>query len=360
LAITLAGCSAIDGLLGGEKVDYKSAGTRTAALDVPPDLTQIARDPRSLPQGGAVSASSFRPGNVGPAATAVGSVAATDLGAFKIVRLGNERWLATPLSAAQLWPQLEQFWKDRGLALVVNQPALGLMETDWAENRAKLPQDFLRATLGRLIEPLYSTGERDKYRARVEATASGSEVFISHRGLTEVYANEAKDSTVWRSRPSDPGLEAEILATLLVKFGAKPEEARATVATAATAAARARILQDRPAATLQVDDGFDRAWRRVGIALDRTGFTVEDRDRNQGLYFVRYVDPSQSGKDEPGFFSKLFSFGNKDSVIGPVRYRLLVKAEGSSSIVTVQDNKGAAEAGEAGKRIVKLLLEELK
>ena len=351
----------MDGLLGGDKVDYKNAGTRATALDVPPDLTQLARDPRSLPQGGAVSASSFRPGNAGGAsATTAGNVAAADLGAFKIVRLGNERWLATPLSAAQLWPQLEQFWKDRGLTLVVNQPSVGLMETDWAENRAKLPQDFLRATLGRLIEPLYSTGERDKYRVRVEATTSGSEVFVSHRGLTEVYANEAKDSTVWRGRPSDPTLEAEILSGLLVKFGSKPEEARATVANAASAPARARVLQDRPAATLQVDDNFDRAWRRVGIALDRSGFTVEDRDRNQGLYFVRYVDPSQSGKDEPGFFGKLFSFGNKDAVIGPVRYRLLVKGEGAVSVVSVQDNKGAAEAGEAGKRIVKLLLEELK
>ncbi len=115
-----------------------------------------------------------------------------------------------------------------------------------------------------------------------------------------------------------------------------------------------------PAPTLQVDDGFDRAWRRVGLALDRTGFTVEDRDRAQGLYYVRYVDPNQAGKGEPGFLSRLFSFGRKDEKGGPMKYRVSIKGEGDHSVVRVLDAQGQPETGDAGQRIAKLLLEDLK
>ena len=125
-------------------------------------------------------------------------------------------------------------------------------------------------------------------------------------------------------------------------------------------AGRGGLLAGRPAATLQVDEGFDRAWRRVGLALDRSSFTVEDRDRGQGVYFVRYVDPRQSGRDEPGFFSKLFSFGKKDAASGLARYRVAVKSEGERSTVSVQNAQGAPEDGDAGRRIVALLLEDLR
>jgi outer membrane protein assembly factor BamC len=131
------------------------------------------------------------------------------------------------------------------------------------------------------------------------------------------------------------------------------------VASAAPAApVRARILAGQSAATLQVDDNFDRAWRRVGLALDRSGFTVEDRDRAQGLYFVRYVDPKDIGKGEPGFFAKLF--GTAGATVGPLRYRVQVKGDGERSTVAVLNGQGAPEAGENGQRIVGLLLDELK
>jgi len=152
----------------------------------------------------------------------------------------------------------------------------------------------------------------------------------------------------------------------MVKLGAKEEQAKTAVAATAApvpaAATRARLLEGRPAATLQVDGGFDRAWRRVGLALDRSGFTVEDRDRSQGQYFVRYVDPALAGREEPGFLGRLFRFGRRsgDAAAGPARYRVSVKSEGASSIVSVLDGQGAPEKGEAGQRIVKLLAEDLK
>ncbi len=232
------------------------------------------------------------------AASAVPTVAPLSVGDLRIERSGDERWLVAPLSPEQLWPQLRTFWKERGFNIVVENAQAGVIETDWAENRAKLPQDVLRNTLGRLVDSMYSTGERDKFRMRVERTATGSEIYISHRGLQEVYVSVQQDQTMWTNRPTDRQLEAEFLSLLMVKLGAKPEEASRVVAAAPPAApARARLIDGQPAA-LRVDESFDRAWRRVGQALDRSGFTVEDRDRSAGTYFVRYVSSDKAPKEE--------------------------------------------------------------
>jgi outer membrane protein assembly factor BamC len=363
LALAVAGCSSVENLISGDKIDYKSAGAKSAGLEVPPDLTQLSRDTRYQQTGGAVSAAAFQAGAAAPAAPqAATTVAPQQLGEVRIERQGNQRWLATPMSPELLWPQLQAFWKERGFTLVADQPDTGVMETDWAENRAKLPNDIIRNTIGKVFESLYSTGERDKFRTRVERTAAGSEVYISHRGMEEVYNSSMKDSTVWQPRPADPQLEAEFLSRLMLRLGVKEETAKSVVATAQGPApqARARILANAPGATLQVDDNFERAWRRVGLALDRGGFTVEDRDRAQGLYFVRYVDPNKSAKSDSGFFGKLFSFGSKDDATAPGRYRVSVKGDGERSTVAVLNAQGAPEGGDVGKRIVGLLVEDLK
>ena len=364
LAFALAGCSSIENLMSGDKIDYRTSGNKTNGLEVPPDLTQLARDTRYGQQGGSVSASTVQAPLPAGSVPVVQTVAPQAVGDIRIERAGNQRWLVTPLTPEQLWPQLQSFWADRGFKLTVNQADAGVMETEWAENRAKLPQDIIRATVGKVFDSLYSTGERDKFRTRVERSATGTEVYITHRGMVEVYSDQLKQQTVWQPREADPQLEAELLSRLMVKLGAKEEVAKVAAAAAATTpantAARARTIANAPAASLQVDDSFERAWRRVGLALDRSGFTVEDRDRSQGVYFIRYVDPSLSGKDEPGFLSKIFSFGKSTPEGGPARYRVVVKGVATTSTVTVQNATGAPENGEAGQRIVKLLVEDLK
>ncbi len=361
LSLSLAGCSTVENFMGGDKIDYRSTTVKANGLEVPPDLTQLARDTRYQQPGGTVSAATFQTvAAPAPAASAV-IPAASDI---RLERLGNERWLAVAQTPEALWPQLQAFWKERGLVLLVDQVNAGVMETDWAENRAKLPQDIIRSTLGRLIEPLYSTGERDKFRTRVERVAGGSEIYISHRGLVEVYTSTLKEATVWQPKPADPQLEAELLQRLMVKLGTKEEAAKAAIVAAATPtqAARARLLTGLPAATLQVDDGFDRAWRRVGLALDRSGFTVEDRDRAQGLYFVRYVEPGSEGAKEPGFFSKLFS-SDKDKAAQAnalARYRIALKSQAETTMVTVLNNQGSTETGPAAKRILERLVTDLR
>ena len=364
--LALDGCSTIENFLTGEKVDYRSTTTRSTGLEVPPDLTQLSKESRYQAPSGTINASTFQAAAAtqAPVAAAAAAIAPQSLGSFRIERLGNERWLSTTLAPEQVYPQVRAFWKDNGFTLVQDRADAGIIETDWAENRAKLPNDFVRNTIGKVFENIVSTGELDKYRTRVERTATGSDIYITHRGMEEKYIGERRESTIWESRPADPSLEAEFLSRLMVKLGAKDEEAKTVVATASATTggpARARLLEGRPGPTLQVDDGFDRAWRRVGIALDRTGFTVEDRDRTQGLYFVRYIDPAFAGREEPGFFSRLFSFGRKkDDTNGLAKYRVKVTSDGASSTVSVLDSQGKPENSENGKRIVGLLLDDMK
>jgi outer membrane protein assembly factor BamC len=355
-AATLAAvaCSSVDSLLSGDKIDYKSQSTKVSSLDVPPDLTQLARDSRYQPQSGVVSASGLQATSAAAAASAPG-VAINALGDVRIERQGSQRWLVTSMTPEQLWPQIRAFWTERGFNLKVDDAQTGVMETDWAENRAKLPVDGVRRLLGGVLDSFYSTGEMDRFRTRVERVAGGSEVSISHRGAEEYMQGQARDVPSWRARPNDPELEAEMLVRLMAKLGYKEEAARTQVASTPAAPARARVLGGQDGAALEFDEGFDRAWRRVGLALDRTGFTVEDRDRTGGLYFVRYVDPKFATREEPGFFSKLFG-GDKGG--GNLqRYRIALKRAGEKTQVVVQTSQGSPETTETGQRIVTLLVD---
>jgi outer membrane protein assembly factor BamC len=361
LAATMGGCSSIEGMLSGEKVDYRSNATKNQPLDVPPDLTQLARESRYQPQGGVISAAAAAGGPAVPVAGVAG-VALTAPGALRVERQGQQRWLVTPQAPEQLWPQLRAFWEARGFVVTEDNQQAGVMETNWAEDRSKLPNDVVRSTVGRLLGNFMDSGLRDQFRTRVERTATGSEVYIIHRGLEEVYIGDRRESTTWRARPNDPQLEADSLARLMVTLGAKDDVARTAVAGATQATSRVTAPDGSPAAatatSLLVDEPFDRAWRRVGLALDRGGFTVEDRDRASGLYYVRYVDPKNVGKDEPGWFAKLF--GDKSNPQAALRYRIQLKAAGTKTALTVQDSTGTVDTGENAQRIVGLLTSELR
>jgi outer membrane protein assembly factor BamC len=359
LALSLTACTTV---FESSKVDYQAAtNKKVAPLDVPPDLTQLEKDNRyAVPERGVATASGFQqqqsaagPAGVAPSSEQIGPVSTDKV---RIERAGNERWLVVKETPEQLWPQLEQFWHDSGFTVETENPQTGIMETNWAENRAKIPMDFIRRTLGKVIDSAYSTGERDKFRTRLERRPDGStEIYISHRGAEEVLTGAQKETTTWTARPNDPGLEAEFLARLMTQLtGQKLKQTSTEVANATPEVQHAKLESNK----VVVDEGFDRAWRRVGLALDRVGFTVEDRDRVQGIYFVRYVDPDAVKKQ--GFFSKLF--GSDDENKEAQRYRVLVAAAqgATNSDVTVQTNDGKADTGPTGAKILKLLADELK
>ena len=347
-ALSLSACSVLE----GEKIDYKSAG-KGAPLEIPPDLNQLSRDSRYTVPGGSVTASNFQVGQAAPSMP----TAATALGDVRIERAGTQRWLVINRPADQLWGPVREFWQENGFLLAMDQPNLGIMETDWAENRAKLPQDFIRNSLGKVLDSLYSTSERDRFRTRLERSASGgTEIYVSHRGMVEVYNTQQKDQTVWQPRPSDPELEAEFLRRLMIKLGVPQEQSKALVASGA-AKPTSRVATVGATPVVQIDEGFDRAWRRVGLALDRTGFTVEDRDRAQGTYFVRYVEPNAEKKDS-GFLGKLFSRSEKASP--PLKYRINLNSQGESTTVSVLNASGAPESSANAQRIVQVIADDLK
>lgn len=358
LLASLAGCSSIDGFLSGDKIDYRNNAVKTRPLEVPPDLTQLARDPRYAPQGGVISASTTpqTPSLQTGSAPMPSGVAPSVVGKVRVEKQGTQRWLVAEAPPEVVYPEVRAFWQERGFNLVTDNAQAGVMETDWVENRAKLPNDFIRSTLGRFVDRLYDTGERDRFRTRIERTASGTEIYLTHRGLEEIYTNDRKESTVWRPRDNDPQLEAEVLTRLLVRLGTKEEGAKSAVANAPEAPARARALATT--GQMEVDEPFDRAWRRVGLALDRSGYSVEDRDRSAGLFYVRYVDPKLAGVEEPNFFAKLFGAKAPDRT--PIRYRVALKAEGAKTTVSVQTSAGAPESGDAARNIVTQLVRELR
>jgi outer membrane protein assembly factor BamC len=366
-----------------QTIDYQNARTRSTPLEVPPDLSQLPRDERftvpERPQTVTASATAAsRPGGpAGAPGAATAAMVAPTATVARIERAGNQRWLAVNMPPDKAWPILLEFWPSVGLAVEKSDPATGVMETVWAENKAKVNQDLIRRSLGRIFSSVYETGEQDKYRARIERTATDtSEIFISHRGMIEVFTSSQQDRTAWQPRPPDPGLEAEMLQRLLAKFdgtASRPAaSAKAPAAAGAPAAGAAATVAAAPEAAwiikgadgrserLVIDDAFDRAWRRVGLALDRGGFTVEDRDRAKGTYFVRYLDPDYEAKakDEQGFLTKILG---KEKPVPAPQYRVQVSASGQAGTqVQVFDKDGKPERSAAGDRILALLSDQLR
>ncbi|MCK0508758.1 outer membrane protein assembly factor BamC [Aromatoleum anaerobium] len=365
LSLVLAGCSG--SLVESKKIDYKSA-RQLPPLEIPPDLTAPTRDDRYAvpdvsPRGVATYSAYTSDRAAQPQATATADVLPA-VQSMRVERAGTQRWLVVPGTPDVLWPQVKDFWLELGFVVNIDRPQVGVMETDWAEDRAKIPQDFLRSAIGGVLDGLFSTPERDKFRTRLEPGKEPNtvEIYISHRGMVEIYPTEGKDTTIWQPRPADPDIEAEMLRRLMVRLGAKEERAEAIVA-AAPEAERATLQTAGGKASLSMQESFDRAWRRVGLALDRIGFTVEDRDRSKGLYFVRYVDPEvdiESKKSE-GFLSKLAFWRGKDEVAASgSEYRLRVQGEKDASVITVMTREGGEDSSPTARKILALLKEQLR
>jgi len=373
-AAALSACTVSGDFLEGKKIDYKSAG-QVPTLEIPPDLTTPAHDNRYVVPDtgkGSATASSYEADRA--QAHRTGTVQAGVLPTMekmRIERAGSERWLVVGEAPEKLWPLVRDFWQENGFLIAVSLPEVGVMETDWAENRAKLPQDVIRGFLGKILDSIYSTAERDKFRTRLERTDEGTEIYISHRGMIEVVQSTGRTtrdnegSTVWQPRPPDPELEAEFLRRLMVRLGTQEEKAKEMIATAAQAPARAAIQQGIGGfETLEVFEPFDRTWRRVGLALDRVGFTVEDRDRQKGQYFVRYADTDASDmkrKDgEKGLLSKLAFWKSDDPAVNAEQYRVHIRQFAGKCVVQVLTKEGTQANSQSSRRIVALLYDQLK
>ena len=367
LLLVLAACSTIG--LEPKKIDYKSSSSvKVPTLEIPPDLTSPTRDDRfAVPDTAGKGTATFSAyaGERSPQALAQQkSDVLPQVDIARVERSGNQRWLVVNGTPDKLWGQVKDFWQETGFLIKLDLPEAGVMETDWAENRAKIKDDVLRNLLGKVLDSLYSTAERDKFRTRLEPgiQPGTTDIFISHRGMYEIFVTEGKDQTKWQPREPDPELEAEMLRRLMVRLGSDQKRADTEIAAARVKQVdRAKLTRGNDGAgTLEVQETFDRAWRRVGLSLDRVGFTVEDRDRSKGLYFVRYVDPETDGqKKDDGFLSKL-AFWKGSAPVSQTRYRIFVKDNGALTTVQVLSFEGGVDQSETSKKILSLLYEQLK
>jgi len=359
VAMTLAGCESSTSL--GKKIDYKSVA-QAPSLEVPPDLITPQYDDRYnvATASGIAARDATRPRSGGDIAINANADA-------RIARAGAERWLVVKATPEQAWNVTRQFWIEQGFAIAIEQPQAGIMETDWAENRAELPPDFIRDSIGKVADVFYTTYKRDKFRSRIERGIEPGtmEIYVSQRRMEQVPTvmidKVSPAGFAWAVMPPSPGIEAEFLTRLLVKFGtaeARANEAVQAAVAPTPAAERARIEKAADgSAKLLVDDTFDRAWRRVGLALDRIGFTVVDRDRSKGFYFVRYSDPD-AGKKDTGFLSKLMFW--KDTADKPEQYRIFIAESAPPTVVVVQDPNGVIDKTSNGEKILALLKEQLR
>ena len=362
LALGLTACSSFSSLTASDKVDYKKQGeVRGPNLALPPDLITAQADRRFIVQDGTATMSEYS--QAVKKSSQMRTNVLTGIPGMKIERDGDKRWLVVDKSAASLYPQIKDFWQENGFLLLIDSPSTGILETDWAENRTKIPQDIIRRTLGKVLDSLYDSGERDKFRARLEVQKPDvTEIYISHKGAIEVPLKDANTtiSTRWTVRPSDPELEAIFLTRLMERLGMTQEQAKAQITTTAAApkTPKAKLIEDGAETRIEMTQSFDRAWRDVGLALDRSNFTVDDRDRSKGIYFVRYVNPKDLG-DSRGWFGR--TFGKTDDADKKAKvYRVVVQDRGQNQIViSVQDSDGKPENTATGNQLLTTLDRQL-
>ena len=379
LPIALSACSSLSDTFSQETIQYETSDSR-APLEIPPDMNSVPMSDRySVPtRPQTVWASqqqaeqNAEQGNSAPVSQVlpVGEVA-------QIMREGNNRWIHVNLPPEQVWPIVQDFWNTVGLTLARQDASVGVMETNWAENRAKLPQDIIRATLGKVIDMVYSTGERDQYRARLERSETGgTDVYVTHRSMVEVVKNISgdNDTTVWQPGPTDPEMEAEMITRLSQRINAEfdphavaasKQEHQKQVEELAAYQLTESISQleqgaDGVATSIFIKEGFERAWRRVALAIDRMGFTVEDRDRSRGFFLVRYLDEQyeEEQRSQQGFWKNVFS---RDTPVEAPQYVIYLQPISETETrVHVLGPDGKADTTGVAPKILTLLSEQTR
>jgi outer membrane protein assembly factor BamC len=332
LALTLAGCSTGSGVGDGPRYQ---ASRQLDTLEVPPDLIGPAMERAyRIPDapGERISARDLEQETRTAPRRATGATPVILPGSpdIQLQRDGQTRWLSVAASPEALWPQFREFWRTQNLILERDEPTIGIMETQWAENRAGIPLGTTRSILARAIGTLYDAGTRDQYRLRVERRDDGgTDVFISHRGAVEEGGPEGMASR-WVIRDSDASLEAEMLSRLLVFL------TTGEVSGTAVAAEEADDFEQTGQVDLVERDGVpmlvirgepDALWRRLGLALDRTGFMVDEQDRSTGSFLVTYRPDIADDAEKPGFFGRLFG-GRGARSREDARYQVRMLAEG--------------------------------
>lgn len=363
----LAGCSAVG--LESKRVDYKSGAGKVLPLDVPPDLTTPeAGDRYTIPENGGEAVavfSDYSKGGTAPQPCVVSNVL-PDVKTVHLERNGPQRWLVVADRAENVWPLVKEFWLENGFVIQTDNPEAGLMETDWQEDRAKIPQGKLRSVIGKVFDKVYSSDKKDMYRTRLERSKEGgkTEIYLSHRGMEEVQ-NADKNGYTWRSRGHDPEMEAGMLQLLMVKLGGGPAvqakpEVPAESAQGSFVAPKLHEIEGGGQSIL-LSEPFDKSWRKVGLALEQAGMMADDLDRANGVYFVSMRKGIEQKK---GLLDRL-KFWRKDESSKPVlgagdvaaRYQVTVHESNAVSEVNALNMAGGRD--QTSQLIIESLYKQL-
>jgi len=358
LAALIVGCSSGPSsiVIQDKKYEYRRV-VQIDPLEVPPDLTSSGIDERmAVPDIAPRDTATFSDYTRERSGVS-GDVVLADIEGVQVERAGDKRWLLINAEPARVWDAMRRFWKQSGFTVKREDAALGILETEWHENAAAVPASGFRRMMTAIAGPLHTIPVRDRFRVRLESVAGGNtELFLTHQGIIE--EEGSLGSPVWRHRPNDPELEAEMLYRLMTFWGVDQGIARAQVDEAAPQAEKATLTTTENSTSLLVEDAFARAWRRVGVALDRIGFAVEDRDRSRGTYLVRYHDPDADSGSE-GVLAKLAFWkasGDEESAL----YNVKLKDDGDRTRIAVGDESGMLVNNSTTRRILELLYEELR
>jgi len=361
IAVTsLAGCDTLDRWFSTDHVDYKATAS-APALAVPPGLNPVPRDNSQFIAPPAVTGLGGVPEQQKTASGSLtfGVPTQQDALGMHVEQDGKQTWLVVDgRTPEQLWPQLKDFWQANGFNLKVESPTTGVLETDWAENRAKIPNDWFRNSIGKLLDGVYSSGTQDKFRTLVERGSDGSstDIFITHHGMVEVNTGHDNETTRWQDSPREPKLEVAFMEKLMQKFGLSVDQSQQLVAQARTVD-RVQVALDDGAPALALKEPFDRAWLHVGLALDRSDFAVSQADKSKGVYYVNYVDPASETKSD-GLLSKVFGSSTKAPAVGK-SYMVSVHAVETGTQVDVLGQNGQPDASAEAKRLVSQLHAQL-
>jgi len=363
----------VEEVLPDKAVEYKKEKQAQKNLEVPPDLTSSSINNRmsvpSLGQGGLsasyseyLSDSQLRQGVAGSYNSAV----LPEIKNIEVKRDGDTRWLLIDGDPETVWPKIVDFWQENGILLIEQDPTVGIMRTSWLENRANIKSDFLTNFIRSAFDGLYEAGTRDQYRIRLERgeQTGSTELFLTHFGMEEQIMTSTageSDQSVWNPTGRDYELEAEMLRRMMVYLGVADKKASTQLASKSRRAElRSELVKGRNGVSLIVEENFPRAWRLVGLALDRVGFAVEDRDRSKGLYYVRYNDPSADVGEDGGWLSKLNFWSDNSDIDKTKRYQVSLRAIERGTGVLVLNDDGQRENSKTAERILTLLHEQVK
>jgi outer membrane protein assembly factor BamC len=388
--------------------DYKGAG-RSKPLEVPPDLTSVnSSDAYSVP-GGSTTYNTYNQGQEGQE-PGVEKVLPSSEG-VRMEKAGAQRWLVVNAPAEKIWPVVREFWIDQGFAVRVENPDTGVMETEWIEADAIKAQDDKKnigEKFDKWLDKLSGLADRRKFRTRLERgeKEGSTEIYMTHRtvstapddGKNRVRTNYGEVDTGYRfdgaktenkQEANDGDLDAELMRRLMVKLGVEEKRAQQIVSNPVVEKRADVVKESDSSVTLNLNDSYDRGWRRVGLALDRIGFVIEDKDRSNGLFYVRYADVEiddgpkkkkglidtlafwkdddevenkSKPKDEKTILDKLQFWKGDEGKTDPAKqYRIKVsETDAGATRVNVVDTEDKRNRSTTANRIISLLYDQLK